>query len=432
MARKEKAMLERDYYDLADSDAVGQVRAGKSGQLDPYHIRIDFPILGRLVGGRPLIYFDSAATSLKPAPVIEAVTSFYTKSCANIHRGVHLLSTEASELYEEARVKVARFLNADEEEIVFVRNATEAINLVCHSLELEGAVVATLADHHSTLLPWLERNEVRYVGVERDGSLDMSSMHKVTRHGAALVCIPHISNALGVINPVEEAISLAHEAGSLVLVDGSQSVPHMLTNVRDLDCDFLVFSGHKMLAPSGIGVLFGKRELLEQMQPFLRGGDMNKEVHKGWYVPEDIPVRFEAGTPNIEGAIGLGAAIDYLEAIGMENVEKHGHELTATALSELSRLESIRVHGPLEPERRSSSVAFELPGLEAHGLARVLSQRYTIMARSGYHCAQPLHEALGIPQTVRASFYLYNTLEEVRLLGAALADIVASYTRAAL
>lgn len=398
--------------------------------FDVARIRVDFPILQREVDGKLLTYFDSAATSLKPMPVIEAVTHFYTESCANIHRGVHLLSMEASELYDEARRKVARFLNADEEEIVFVRNATEGLNLVCHCLNRKGAVVATLADHHSVQLPWLDRRELRYVGVERDGSWNLSSLRKAIRRGTALVCVPHVSNALGVINPVEETIALAHDVGALALVDGSQSVPHMPTDVQALGCDFLVFSGHKMLGPSGIGVLFGKRELLEEMQPFLRGGDMNKEVHKGWYVPEELPGKFEAGTPNIEGAIGLGAAVDYLESIGMENIEDHSGELTAFALQELSGLERIRVHGPLDPVRRSSSVAFELPGLEAHGLAKMLSNRYGIMVRSGYHCAQPLHEALGIPQTVRASFYLYNTVEEIAVLAAALADIVTVYTRA--
>jgi cysteine desulfurase/selenocysteine lyase len=405
---------------------------GDRTRLDTERIRADFPILKRMIDGRPLIYMDSAATSLKPRPVIEAIVRFYTESCANIHRGVHLLSAEASELYEEARRKIARFLNADEEEIVFVRNATEAINLVCHSLHRDGAVVATLADHHSVTLPWLERRELHYVGIGRDGLLNMSNLRKVISCRPALVCFPHVSNALGAVTPVQEAIALAHEAGALVLVDGSQSVPHMPTDVRGLDCDFLVFSGHKMLGPSGIGVLFGKRNLLEEMQPFLRGGAMNKQVHKGSYVPEDLPGKFEAGTPNIEGAIGLGAAVDYLEEIGMENVDAHTRELTAVALYELSNIEKIRVHGPLDSKVRNGSVAFELPGLEAHGLAKILSNRYAIMVRSGYHCAQPLHEELGINQTVRASFYIYNTVDEIRSLANALAEIAASYTRSSI
>ena len=401
-------------------------------RLDSDRIRADFPILERMIDGRPLIYLDSAATSLKPRPVIDAIVRFYTESCANIHRGVHLLSTEASELYEEARRKVARFLNADEEEIVFVRNATEAINLVCHSLQRDGAVVATLADHHSVTLPWLERRELHYVGIGRDGLLNMSNFRKAMSCRPALVCFPHVSNALGAVTPVQEAIDLAHEAEALALVDGSQSVPHMATDVRGLGCDFLVFSGHKMLGPSGIGVLFGRRKLLEQMQPFLKGGAMNKQVHKGSYVPEDLPGKFEAGTPNIEGAIGLGAAVDYLEEIGMENVEAHSRELVVTALNELKNVDRIRVHGPLDPNHRSASVAFELLGLEAHGLAKILSNRYAIMVRSGYHCAQPLHEELGINPTVRASFYIYNTVEEVRSLANALAEIAASYTRSSI
>jgi cysteine desulfurase/selenocysteine lyase len=418
-------------YDLVKMDIHSESIINRT-RLDTDRIRADFPILKRMIDGRPLIYMDSAATSLKPRPVIEAIVRFYTESCANIHRGVHLLSAEASELYEEARRKIARFLNADEEEIVFVRNATEAINLVCHSLHRDGAVVATLADHHSVTLPWLERRELHYVGIGRDGLLNMSNLRKVISCRPALVCFPHVSNALGAVTPVQEAIALAHEAGALVLVDGSQSVPHMPTDVRGLDCDFLVFSGHKMLGPSGIGVLFGKRNLLEEMQPFLRGGAMNKQVHKGSYVPEDLPGKFEAGTPNIEGAIGLGAAVDYLEEIGMENVDAHTRELTAVALYELSNIEKIRVHGPLDSKVRNGSVAFELPGLEAHGLAKILSNRYAIMVRSGYHCAQPLHEELGINQTVRASFYIYNTVDEIRSLANALAEIAASYTRSSI
>lgn len=402
-----------------------------SPQFDVNRIRADFPILQRMIDGKPLTYLDSSATSLKPTPVIEAVNRFYTESCANIHRGVHLLSREASDLYDESRRKVASFLNADEEEIVFVRNATEAINLVCHSLEKEGDIVATLADHHSSFLPWLDRREVHYVDIERDGSLSISSLQKAIRKGVALVCVPYVSNALGVISPIKEIIDLVHQAGTLILVDGSQSVPHMLTDVRELGCDFLVFSGHKMLGPSGTGVLFGKLELLEEMQPFLRGGDMNKEVHKGWYVPEDLPGKFEAGTPNIEGTIGLGAAVDYLETIGMGRVEAHTHQLTEAALDNFSNLDKIRLHGPMNPKHRSASVAFEMPGLEAHGLAKMLSQRYAIMVRSGYHCAQPLHEELGIPQTVRASFYIYNTVEEINRLTEAVAEISEIYTRKA-
>lgn len=425
-------MIKRTPYDLTEPNVLIQERSTHREKIDIDRIRNDFQILQRRIDGKPITYLDSAATSLKPKPVIEAIVRFYTESCANIHRGVHLLSTEASELYEEARRKVARFLNADEEEIVFVRNATEAINLVCHSLHRAGAVVSTLADHHSITLPWLERRKTHYIGVERNGMLNMSDLGKMASSKPALVCFPHVSNALGAITPIHEAIRLSHEAGALVLVDGSQSVPHMPTDVRGLDCDFLVFSGHKMLGPSGIGVLFGRRNLLEEMEPFLRGGAMNKQVHKGSYVPEDLPGKFEAGTPNIEGAIGLGAAVDYLEEIGMENVEAHTRELTAVALYELANIEKIRVHGPLDSKVRNGSVAFELPGLEAHGLAKILSNRYAIMVRSGYHCAQPLHEELGIPQTVRASFYLYNTIEEIRLLGTALAEIARSYTRTSL
>ena len=422
-------MISQNVYDPRNAETKIVENSMNGPSYDVERIRRDFPILRRRVDGKPLTYFDSAATSLKPKPVIEAIVGFYTESCANIHRGVHLLSAEASELFEESRRKIAGFLNSDEEEVVLVRNATEAINLVCNSLELNGAVVTTLADHHSSTLPWLDRFEVRYVELENDGSLSISSYKKAIRSGAALVCVPYISNALAVVSPIKELIDMAHAAGALVLVDGSQSVPHLPTDVRELDCDFLVFSGHKMLGPSGIGVLFGKLDLLEQMEPFLKGGDMNKEVHRGSYVPADLPTKFEAGTPNIEGTIGLGAAVDYLESIGMEKVNAHCHDLTAFALQELAAIEKIRIFGPLDIKRRSSSVTFELAGLEAHGLAKMLSQRYAIMVRSGYHCAQPLHETLNMPQSVRASFYLYNTIEEVQLLTDALKEIAQLYTR---
>ncbi|MCP4672194.1 MAG: aminotransferase class V-fold PLP-dependent enzyme [Desulfobacula sp.] len=394
-------------------------------------IRLDFPILKRIVNGRPLVYFDSAATSLKPVQVINAVNRFYTESCANIHRGVHLLSQEASDLYEGARRKVAAFLNADEEEIVFVRNATEALNLLCHCLHIKGDVIATLADHHSVYLPWFDRRKVHYVDLKSNGEINMETFKKLLGKDIALVCIPHVTNALGAITPVKEAIELAHKAGALVILDGSQSVPHMLTDVKELDCDFLVLSGHKMLGPSGTGALYGKLEFLEKMDPFLKGGDMNKAVYKDRYVLADLPGKFEAGTPNIEGAIGLGAAVDYLEDIGMEAIEAHSHDLTAFALSELSEVEKIQIYGPTDSDKRSSSIAFNLPGLEAHGLAKILSQRYSIMVRSGHHCAQPLHDALKIPQTVRASFYLYNTCDEIKSLKKALGEIADSYTRSA-
>ncbi len=401
-----------------------------AGGLEIAKIRSDFPILKRIIDGKPLVYLDSAATSLKPKPVIDAIVRFYTESCANIHRGVHLLSAEASDLYDESRRKIAAFLNADEEEIVFVRNATEAVNLVSQCLNRAGAVVATVADHHSVTLPWFDRRKIEYVGVEPNGMLSMSDLRKSLSIKPAILCLPHISNALGAISPIQEAIDLGHQSGAFVLVDGSQSVPHIPVDVKSLNCDFLAFSGHKMLGPSGIGVLFGRRELLDAMDPFLRGGAMNKEVHKSSYRPESLPGKFEAGTPNIEGAIGLGAAIDYLEDIGMENIEAHTRQLTRAALGELAKIGKIRVHGPLDPDQRGASVAFELPGLEAHGLAKMLSNRFAIMVRSGYHCAQPLHEELRIKPTVRASYYLYNTVDEIHALAAALGQIADNYTRA--
>ncbi len=381
---------------------------------DVHRCREDFPILKRRINGRPLIYLDNAATSLKPRCVIDAVRGFYEHHCANIHRGVHLLSQEASELYEDARYRVARFIGAMEREIVFVRNASEALNLVAHSLPIEGAVVTTLAEHHSNLLAWHRCSEVLKVPVSDEGILDLEALEKILRtHDVGLVTTTHISNGLGVINPVQEIGRLAHEHGAYFLVDGSQSVPHMPVRVSELGCDFLVFSGHKMLGPSGVGVLYGRAQLLEQMSPFLMGGDMIDEVHADSYTLANVPWKFEAGTPNIEGAIGLGAAVQYLRELGMDNIRAHEKTLTTAALEGVREIKGIRLLGPDDPEIRSGVITLTRPGMPAHTLAKLLNDRYSILVRSGYHCAQPLFESLGAGQTCRASFYLYNTEDEV-------------------
>ncbi len=377
-------------------------------------VREDFPILQREINGRPMIYMDSAATSLKPRQVIEAVVSFYEQHCANIHRGVHLLSQEASELYEEARYKVARFLGAMDREIIFVRNATEALNLVAYCLPLEGKVLTTLSEHHSNLLPWGNNEQVIKIKLTDKGLWDMADLEaKLAGNNVALVAVGHVSNGLGTINPVAEVRKLARGCGAYFLVDGSQSVPHMPVNVKSLDCDFLVFSGHKMLGPSGVGVLYGRSELLEKMKPFLRGGDMISEVHADSYQLANIPWKFEAGTPNIEGAIGLGAAIDYLESVGMENIRAHEKQLVGLSLEGIKAIKNITLYGTESAENRGGIITFKRAGLEAHALAKLLSNRYSILVRSGYHCAQPLFEAIGSGKTCRASLYLYNTQEEV-------------------
>lgn len=391
---------------------------------DVHRRREDFPILKRRLNGRPLVYMDNAATSLKPRCVIDAVRSFYEHHCANIHRGVHQLSQEASELYEDARYTVARFIGAMEREIIFVRNASEALNLVAHSLPIERAVITTLAEHHSNLLAWNTSSQVLKVPVSDQGILDLEALEKLLRENdVGLVTATHVSNGLGVINPVGEIGRLAHEHGACFLVDGSQSVPHLPVRVSELGCDFLVFSGHKMLAPSGIGVLFGRAPLLERMSPFLMGGDMIDEVHADSYTLANVPWKFEAGTPNIEGAIGLGAAVKYLREIGMENVRAHERQLTGAALEGLREIKGIRLLGPHDPEIKGGVMTVTRPGMPAHTLAKLLNDRYSILVRSGYHCAQPLFEWLGSGQTCRASLYLYNTQEEVSQLVEAL-DVI--------
>ena len=385
--------------------------------LDTDKIRNDFPLLQRLIDERPIIYLDSAATSLKPKIVVDAIASYYYNSCANIHRGVHVLSQEASDLFEEARAKIARFVNAADNEIIFVRNATEAINLVAQCLSREGDVLTTLMEHHSNLIPWGRRRNTRLAGLHADGTLDMDSFAEQLREShTALAAVTHVSNGLGVVNPIDEIISLAHQRDSLVLVDASQSVPHQEIDVKALDCDFLVFSGHKMLGPSGIGVLYGKQELLKNMPPFLLGGDMISAVHRDSWDVADLPWKFEAGTPFIEGAIGLGAAVDYLSKIGMSQIHEHVKGLMSETLARLNEIDGVVVHGPASTSKRSSVVSFSLGDLESHGLAKMLSNRYNIMLRSGFLCAQPLHEELHLTQSTRASFYLYNTLEEVETL----------------
>jgi len=396
--------------------------------LDPYRVREDFPILKRTVNGYPLVYFDNAATSQKPISVIEAMREFYEKSNANIHRAVHTLSQEATELYEEAHKEVASFINAESyEEVVFVKNATEAINLVAYSwglkLNPEDEVVVTLMEHHSNLVPWeslsrIKKFKVKYAGVNYDGTLNYESLEQLVTGKTRFVCVTHASNVTGVINDIEKISKLAHEHGALLLVDGAQSVPHMPVDVKKLDVDFLAFSGHKMLGPTGIGVLYAKRELLEGGEPFLFGGDMIKEVtythNEGrlrisW---NELPWKFEAGTPNVCGAVGLMEAVRYLKRLGMENVHEHERNLTIYALDKLREVSTLKTYGPGREIDRCGIIPFNMDGLDSHDLALLLDQ-FGIMVRSGFHCAQPLHQHLGLKSSVRASFYVYNTREEV-------------------
>lgn len=385
-------------------------------------IRKDFPILSRKVNGKPLVYFDNAATSQKPQQVIDAISGYYQKHNANVHRGIHTLAEEATELYEGVRKKVARFINAkSEREVIFVRNATEAINLVVYAwgrrLKSGDEVITSIMEHHSNFVPWQqlchERGAaLKILDIGDDGTLDVKEFEKLLSKNTKLVAVNWVSNVLGTLNPVKEIAGAAHVEGALVLVDGAQRAPHMPIDVQKEGFDFLAFTGHKMLGPMGIGVLWAREEILEEMNPFLFGGEMVKRVTSEGTVFNDLPWKFEAGTPNVGGAVGLGAAIDYLSQIGMEQVRAHGGQLTAYGLERLGQIEGLKVYGPLDPKKRGSLITFNVGGIHPHDLATVLDQE-GIAVRSGQHCAGPLHERLGAPATVRASFYLYNTKEEI-------------------
>jgi cysteine desulfurase/selenocysteine lyase len=392
-------------------------------ELNTLEIRNDFPFLKRLINNKPIIYFDNAATTQKPRQVIQTVSNYYENYCANIHRGIHTLSQESSQLYEESRRKVARFINADEREIVFVRNTTEAINLVSHSLKGEGKILTTVTEHHSNLLPWSRKKDVEYVDIDSQGRINIDDLRNRLDRSTLLVTVGHISNVLGLINPVQIVIEEAKRKGVLCLVDGAQSVPHMGIDVKELGCDFLVFSGHKMLGPSGIGVLFIKEDLYERMEPYLVGGSTIKEVHLDGYVPEDPPLCYEAGTPNIEGAIGLGNAIDYLENIQMENVYTHDKALTELAIERMKNMNNLEIYGSLDQKERLSVITFNVNGMGCHAVAKVLNLRENIMIRSGFHCAQPLHDRLGIGPSARISFYIYNNEEEVEIMAELLSKL---------
>lgn len=389
-------------------------------------IRKDFPILKRKVNGRTLVYLDSAATSQRPRQVVDAIRDFYNSSNANVHRGVHTLTLEATEAYDKARKKVADFVGVkDSDEIIFVRNTDEAINLVAYSwgrtnIGKGDEIVLTIAEHHSNFVPWQQlakenRATLKIVPVDGNGEIDILAFKKMLTKKTKLATFFHVSNVLGTINDVNRLSSIVHRLApqAKILIDGAQAVPHMAVKISSIGCDFYAFSGHKMLGPTGIGVLWGKRELLESMPPFQFGGDMISEVKINKSTWSDIPIKFEAGTPNIEGAVALGAAIDYLEKIGMANVRKHELMLTEYALKKLERFPEIEIIGPKDPRKRCGVIAFNLSSVPAHDVATILDSE-GVEIRSGYNCAQPLVEFLGFnAPIVRASFYIYNTKEEV-------------------
>ena len=398
--------------------------------FDINRIRRDFPILKRDIGGVPLVYLDNAATSQKPVQVIAELTRFYRDHNANIHRGVHTLSVEATELYEGARAKVAAFIGAaDQREIVFTRNTTESINLVAHAwgrkfLQPGDEVVVSEIEHHSNIVPWqMLRDErgitLRYIPMLPDGTLDLDEARRIIGPKTKLLSITAMSNALGTIVPLEVLIPLAKAQGATVLVDGAQSVPHLPVDVQALGADFLAFSGHKMLGPTGIGVLWGRLPLLDAMDPFMGGGDMILDVNMERSTWADVPAKFEAGTPNIADAVGFGAAIDYLSALGMDEVRRHEIEITDYALRRLADVPGVSIFGPMDARLRGGVVSFELEGVHPHDVGQVLDTK-GVAIRTGHHCAQPVMAALNVPATARASFYLYNTMSEVDTLASAL------------
>ncbi|ARC83812.1 cysteine desulfurase, SufS family protein [Clostridium argentinense CDC 2741] len=396
-------------------------------------LRKDFPILLESVNGKPLVYLDNAATTHKPKQVIEAIDNYYEKYNANPHRGAHALSVFATDAYESSRIKVKNFINASKSsEIIFTKNATEALNLIAYSYGMnfinEGdEIVLSIAEHHSNILPWQQVAKakgaiLKYMHIDNEGKLSMEEVKSKISEKTKIVGITHISNALGTINPVDEIISYAHSKGALVVLDGSQSVPHMKVDVKAIDADFMVFSGHKMLAPMGIGVLYGKEHILDKMPPFLFGGDMIEYVWEDRATFAELPYKLEAGTQNVEGAVGLAAAIDYLENIGFDNIKKREEELTSYALEKMKELSFITIYGPQTMKDRSSVISFGIKDIHPHDVATILDS-YGVAVRAGHHCAQPLMKYLGVNSTSRASFHFYNTFEEVDIFIEALRNV---------
>jgi cysteine desulfurase / selenocysteine lyase len=401
--------------------------------LDVARVKKDFPILERLVHGKRLVYLDSASSSQKPTAVIEGMTRYYETTHANVHRGVYEIAQQATNLYEEARAKVAGFIGAREAgEVVFAKNATEAINLVAyawgrHNLGPSDAVVTSEIEHHANFVPWLQLRgekgtELRFVRLGQDGTLALDDLSDLL-DGAKLLAVTAASNVLGTLPPVRALADAAHAAGALVLVDAAQYVPHMPTSVTDLGADFVAFTGHKMLGPTGIGVLWARRELLEQMPPFLTGGEMIRDVRLDGFTTNEVPWKFEAGTPPIAEAIGLGLAVDYLRSLGMTAVRAHEEALTAYAMNVLKERygDDIVIHGPTSASQRGGIISFTYKDVHAHDMSQVLDQA-GVCVRAGHHCAKPLMRQLGVSATARASFSVYNDEADVDALVSAIAE----------
>ena len=422
-------------------DAPSQTQGNREIPFDIAKVRKDFPILSRQVYGKPLIYLDNAATSQKPNTVIQALVDYYQGYNSNVHRGVHALSMEATQRYEEAREKVANFIGAPSpENLIFVRSTTEAINLVANTWALShikpgDEILLTEMEHHSNLVPWQrvaseKEAHLRFIPVTDDGTLDLSQLDNLLTERTRLLALTHMSNVLGTINPVRDLARAAHRVGAVVLVDGAQSVPHIPVDVKELDCDFFAFSGHKMLGPTGIGTLFVRNTIMEEMDPYQRGGEMVKDVWLEGATWNELPLKFEAGTPNIADTIALGAAVDYLQGLGMEQVRQHEIQITRYALDAFEELkEELDLYGTNDLNVRGGIIAFYSSDVHPHDLGTMLD-RDGIAIRTGHHCAIPLIRGrLGVPATARASFYIYNTEEEVDILVASLKKALRFFSR---
>ena len=391
--------------------------------MDAKELKQLFPILNQEVNGHPLVYLDSAATSQKPTSVIEAVSNYYRLDNSNVHRGVHTLGTRATDAYEGAREKIRKFINAKStQEIVYTRGTTTALNLVASSYGRanigEGdEIIITYMEHHSNLIPWQQVAKqtgatLKYFPLQEDGTLTIEDVRSTITPNTKIVALTMVSNVLGTMNPIKEIAQIAHENGAVIVVDGAQGAPHLGIDVQDLDIDFLAFSGHKMCGPTGIGVLYGKKQLLENMEPIEFGGEMIDFVGLHESTWKELPWKFEGGTPIIAGAIGLGAAIDFLQEIGLDNILEHEHKLAAYALEKMSTIEGLTIYGPAEAEKRAGVITFNLSDVHPHDVATVLDAE-GIAVRAGHHCAQPLMKWLNVSATARASFYLYNTEEDI-------------------
>ena len=406
-------------------------------KFDPNKLREDFPVLDRVVNKNKLVYLDNAATSQKPKSVIDSLTQYYSTYNSNVHRGVHTLSVEATEAYENARVKLSDFIGSIPEEVIWTRNTSESINIVAYGLKNKVSsgdnIVISRMEHHSNLVPWQQLCDqtgasLRYLEHNLEGRIDLIDAKAKIDAKTKIIAITHMSNVLGVINPIKEIREMSKKFGSYLVLDGAQSVPHFKVNVNDLDCDFLSFSAHKMLGPTGIGLLYGKEELLNEMPPFYFGGDMISEVSYETAKWNDLPYKFEAGTPNIADAIATGTAVDYLNSVGMDNIFEHEEDITKYALEKFKELDGYNIIGPTDEEARGGVISFTHNKIHPHDIGEILD-KFGIAIRTGHHCAMPLVRSYEIVAAARASFYLYNTKEEIDLLIDALKEVVTYFDK---